>query len=568
MMRIRNLLLLVTVLTASVGLGVWALQSQTPSRAAPQPEGAARGKLPQGHVYACIVEQPDDVNPFTASSPVAQRFVLGMTHDTLLDRDPATGELRASLAESYELDGDGGGCVFTLRDGVQFADGSPMTTADVLFGWDLAAAGHLTLGFAGGAFARIASVGVLGERRLHVRFKDRHFAALAMVGENWIVGQRQFFVDRVAAQARRLGQPVPDVATREFAVLLQQIKRECGPGSGPYELRNPPEGGGTWIEGQELVLRRNDRSWRRSARPGTWNLAGFRLLFRSAATIPAALAKHEIDWCMVRDPAAEFAKHPELEADYRAVSYAYPRIGVHRATWNCRRPPCEDARVRRALAMLFDRQGLADRFPQHAGVAEAFALRGSPEYPTTPGTKFDPAAARAELRAAGYDPVGGKPLHLELLVPQGSAELDAALAGFQDAARGVGIDLQVRQLDFPGFVAERARGNWDGEIAVQALAMNGDPYELVHTDGADNIGGYSNPEVDRLAEAARIESDPARRAAIWRELNTAVQRDQPVTFLLQPRVQMLFNRHIEGATAGPLGMVPETMWVPEASQRR
>ncbi len=563
-MRLRTLLLLAVLLTALVALAAWALQSQP---RAVQGATGAPGELPQGHVYACIVEEPDSVNPFTASNPVAQRLVLGMTHDTLLDRDPRTGELRCALAQSYEVDGDGQGCVFTLREQVQFADGSLLTMADVTFGWELANAGHLTMGLVGGAFARVASVAVLDERRLQVRFKDRHFAALAMVGENWIVARRQFFVDRVAAQAHRLGQPVPEVASREFALLLEQIKRECGPGTGPYQLIDP-SAAAAWIAGQELFLSRNDRSWRRSARPGTWNLGGFRLLFRSASSAPAALAQREIDWCGMADPAALLEKQPALAFDYRIVSYAFPRIGVFRVTWNCRRQPCQDARVRQALAMLFDREALATKFPQHAGIAEAFALRGSPEYPQGAGPKFDAAAARALLRDAGYDPVTDKPLHLRLLVPQGSAEVDAALAGFTNAARGVGIDLQVKQLDYPGFVAERARGDWDGEIAVQSLAATADPYEMVHSQGADNVGGYSSSEVDRLATDARTELDPTRRAALWRELHTLVQRDQPVTFLLQPRAHLLFNRHIEGAHVGPLGMVPEEMWVPREHQRR
>lgn len=556
------------VLAAVAAVGLFLLVQPPPkggsSRPAEMPTPSS-SPLPQGHVYRCIVEEPDDINPFTASSPVAIRFVLGMTHDTLLDLDPQTGMPRPALAASYRVDDDGDGCVFTLRDDVRFADGTPMTMEDVLFGWELAAAGHLPMGFVGVAFARVASATALDERRLQVRWKDRHFASLQDVGLNWLVAQRRYFVDRVAAVAARLrGQAAPAVDSREFAQLLQQLPYECGPGTGPYLL--PPLPGG-WIQGQQLQIDRNEGSWRRTARPGTWNLGGFRLLFRGRGTERLALAKREIDWFM-GNLQAELQAHPDLADDFRVLAYEFPTLGLYRAAWNCESGPCADPKVRRALAMLFDRQALADKFPQHRGVPEAFAMRDSPACPTEQGPRFDPGAARAMLREVGFDATAGTPLRLRVLLPNGSAEVEAAFAGFRDVARGVGIEVECSQVDFPAFVAARARGEWDLEIAKQSLAMNGDPYELLHSKGADNTNGYRDAEVDRLALAARREFDPERRAALWRELHTIVLRDQPLTPLLQPRVQMLFNRHIEGAEPGPLGLVPERMWVPGPYQKR
>lgn len=557
----------------AVAYGLWpsprAVQLARAGAAdAGQGEGAAAVTLPQGHMLAAIVEEPDNVNPFTANSQIAERFILAFTHDGLLDIDPATGTLRPALAESWQLDADSMGVVFTLRAGVVFADGAALQMSDVLFGWELASAGHLSMGFVGDAMGRIASADALDERRLHVRWKERHFSVLEVVGKNWLVAQRSFFVDRVAAQARRLGQEVPGVATAGFAVLLAQIERECGPGTGPYQLRNPPEGGGTWQPRSQLELRRNDRSWRRKARPGTWNLQGVRLLFRDKAGVPAALAAREIDWLMVRDPEVYLREHPDLAPDYRVLAYDHPSLGAYRVAWNCGRGPCQDVRVRQALAKLFDRAALARSFSQHGGVAEAYAKPGSLEYPTTPGPTFDPSAARAELRLAGFDVSAGKPLRLSLLAPAGSAEIDAVVAGFQDVARGVGIDLSVRSLDFPAFVAERGAGTWDGEVASQGLRAWADPFELVHSGGADNCGGYGNAEVDRLAAAARLELDGARRADLWRQMHTIVQREQPFTFLLHQRVQMLFNRHIQGAEIGRMGLVSELLWVPQDKQRR
>ncbi len=523
---------------------------------------------PQGHVYTGVTEEPDDVNPFTANSAVARRYVLAFTHDGLLDLDPASGDLRPALAESWQLDADGSACTFTLREGVRFADGEPLSMADVMFGWELARAGHLPLGFVGDAFARVASAEALDDRRLRVVFRDRHYALLRVVGENWLVGRRAFFEARVAAQAARLGRDVPAVGTPEFAQMLGSIDAECGPGTGPYRLDNPPEGGGTWRRRLELLLVRNEFCWRRQVHAGTWSLGGVRLLFRDGPGAVAAFVQREVDWHGSQDPARELAERPQLAAHYRVLTYDHPALGVFRIAWNCRRGPCTDARVRTALTMLCDRAALAAKFPQHAGVAEAFAKPGSAAYPPGPGLPFDPEAARARLREAGFDAEAGTPLRIVLLAPRPSPEIESAVGGLQDAARSAGVDLVVRLLDFPAYVAERKRDEWDGEFALQSFRPWGDPYDFVHSDGADNDCGYRNPEVDRLAAAARGELDRARRDELWRRLHALVREDQPFTFLLHPRVQILFNRHIEGAEPGPLGLSPERFTVAPQHQRR
>src|SRR5262245_21135198 len=148
----------------------------------------------EGHVYTGLAEEPSNVNPFTTTDAVARRLVLPYTHDCLLDSDPVTGALRPALA-TFEVAQDGTACTFTLRQGVRFSDGAPLTMADVLFGWELAKAGHLTFGTAGDAFARLDAVDVLDDRRFRVHFRAVHYAATQAVGESWIVAQRKFFVD-------------------------------------------------------------------------------------------------------------------------------------------------------------------------------------------------------------------------------------------------------------------------------------------------------------------------------------------------------------------------------------
>lgn len=525
------------------------------------------GGKPQGHVYTGQAGEPADINPFTTYDAVARSQVLAYTHDTLLERDIDTGELIGALAESWQVAPDGRSCTFTLRDGVVFSDGSPLTMADVLFGLELAQAGHLPLGFVGTAFRRVASAEALDARRLRVQLDGRHFAAVAVLGTGWVVASRRFFVEQVR---RRLasGEELPDVASPRFAELLDQVDEQCGPGTGPYQLIHEPGGESHWRRRQDLLLTRHEACWRRSVRPGRWNFAAMRLLFRDQVGARNALLRGELDW--YADPQLDqlLAAHPALGERYRKLLFDVPRLGCYRIVWNCRRPPFDDVRVRRALAMLIDRSELLEVFAGAARPAVAHAKPGTPEYPDVAPLPFDPKAARVLLREAGFDPAAGRPLRLRLLALQGNEPLRRIVELFAGAARKVGIDLDVRPRDMAAFVAEKKEGDWDGLLALQFFETWNDPYRFLHRDGTENEGGWRNAEADRLAEAARVELDADERARLWRQLHELAHREQPVALLVHPLAAVLFNRHIEDCEPGPLGLSPHRAWVPPDYQRQ
>lgn len=567
-MRRTPTLLFVLLAAFGLGLGLFVMWREGgPQGAAAMREPAWLGGVPQGHVYTGVAfEEPEDVDPFTAAGNAARRLVLAYTHDALLDRDPRTGALRPALAASYELSADGRSCVFTLRDGVQFADGSPLTMADVLFGWELARAGHVLLGFVGAAFERVDGVDVLDDRRFRVRFRSAHYAALQVVGCAWLVANRGFFVDRVRAQLAS-GEAPPAVDSARFAELLGRVDRECGPGTGPYVLSNEPDGRSTWRRRQDVLLERNPHCWRRTLAPGTWNFAGIRVLFRDHAGAVNALLRGEVDWYVGPMLDDLLRANPDLASRYRKLVYDYDELGVYRIVWNCRRGPCADVRVRRALGMLVDQEQVLQLFEGMAVPAVAHARPGSSGYPDIPPLPFDPPAARRVLRDAGFAPEQGSALQLALIVPDGEPVRRIAEL-FQGAAAKAGIRVDVRALEWSAFVAEKTRGDWDGLLAYQSFDAWGDPHRFLHGDGLDNAGGFREPEVDRLADAAQRELDPERRAALWRELHALAYRDQPAALLVHPLAAVLLNEHVQDAAPGPAGLIPERAWVAHEFQRQ
>jgi len=566
-MRRAPLLLLVLLCAVGVGIGLRVMLRE-PSRLQPTAGEwpAVIAGVPQGGVYTGIAEDPANVNPFTCVGAVARRLVLGYTHDCLLDCDPTTGELRGALAASFAPAADGMSCEFTLRAGVRFSDGSPLTMADVLFAWELATGGHLPLSPVLEAFRRVESVTAIDDRRFRVVFREPHYAAVHALGESWIVAKRDFFVERVAAKARLAGVAAPTVGSAEFATMLSQIVRECGPGTGPYELPDDPA---AWRTRQDLTLTRNRHCWRREVAPGTWNFAGVRLLFRDPTAVVAALRSRAVDWFSSPSLDAIVAADPSLLADYRQLAYDYRTLGAYLVAWNCRRTPLDLPAVRRALAMLFDLDAVRKAFGDHGTKAKAFARPDSPDYPhEAESPPFDPARARRELRELGYDPEVGHPLKIVLLAPQGLAAMRSTLDLFGDACKQAGVELHVRMLEPSSFFEAKERGDWDAVFLQQSFRPWGDPHEFVTTGALHNHGGWSHPDADAMANAIRAELDPGHRRDLLHELHLLVQREQPVTFLLHPEVTMLLDRQLEGAAPGPLGLSLERAWFVDGAAAR
>ncbi|MBL8724505.1 MAG: hypothetical protein JNK49_10690 [Planctomycetes bacterium] len=529
----------------------------------------AAAVVPQGHVYTGIADEPDDVGPFTAAGSTARRYVLGFTHEALLDTDPRTGALRGALAEQWGSEPELPGARFVLRDGVRFADGSEVTMADVLFGFELARAGHLQFGFAGDAFTRVQHAEAVDARTLRVTFRAQDPGALRAVAESWLVTSRRRVVDAVAALAQRLGQPEPAVDSAAFAALLHKLPKFTGPGTGPYALPSEGTAPRTWQSGQELLLERNEHHWRRFAEPGCWNFAAIRLLFRDRAAAPAELFAHRVDWYYEPDCELLLQRRPELAEHYRPFVYDHPAQGVLGMLWNCERPPLDRQEVRVALGRLFDRAAMVQVYRGKAVPAVALAKPSVAEYPhdLTP-LPFDPAHARAALRDAGFDPAAGTALRLQVLAPVGDPQIHQVLALFGAACRAAGVDVTLRELEFPAFVAQKASGAWDGVLAVRGLRPWGDPFDFVHSRGADNDGHWRDATADRLAEAVRGTVDPVLRGRALRALHERVHEAQPLALLVHPQVAILFEKHIEGAVPGPRGLWPERCWMPEAFQRR
>jgi peptide/nickel transport system substrate-binding protein len=85
-----------------------------------------------------------------------------------------------------------------------------------------------------------------------------------------------------------------------------------------------------------------------------------------------------------------------------------------------------------------------------------------------------------------------------------------------------------------------------------------DPYRYFHSKQAppkgENVGFYSNPEADKLMEAARLELDPAKRIVLYQQIHRVLAADLPADFLWGVDQYWGMSKRVDGVVISPLGL--------------
>jgi peptide/nickel transport system substrate-binding protein len=166
------------------------------------------------------------------------------------------------------------------------------------------------------------------------------------------------------------------------------------------------------------------------------------------------------------------------------------------------------------------------------------------------------ATVALAARSANAEAEGDKIRPLVLVAkPQAvdPAQFQAAQLVMQEWRKlGLKITLQVLPAAQQSTLVWMNRTKWDMTTwEMVGRPERSDPDELTYSlfhstlapTGYDFVG-YINPEYDHLAEAQRAENDPARRAALVKQAQMLIKRDQPYVYLVYPRRSMAFNSDV------------------------
>lgn len=285
-------------------------------------------------------------------------------------------------------------------------------------------------------------------------------------------------------------------------------------------------------------------------------------IIRDATVSFTALQAGQIDAnsrTLTPELVAQFERQPGIKV-VRGPGFASTLL-----QFNVEHPLLRDVRLRQAIANAINTQ-LMVRL-----LMLGFAVVGSPGYlhPDSPfyaqGLKFEPNKARAVaiLNEAGYrdrdgdgvrEAPDGTPLRFTL---QAQAENPIRIRGAELVRtwlRDIGIAVQVRvaedaaviDLVWPDFDVCKGRRfdismfGWSAPVMTRPTAL----VDLFHSNcqvGAINIGGYKNPQLDRLGEQLAVTVNPARQKQIAADMQRIVAQDMPIHVLFYPDTIMAYR---------------------------
>jgi peptide/nickel transport system substrate-binding protein len=230
-------------------------------------------------------------------------------------------------------------------------------------------------------------------------------------------------------------------------------------------------------------------------------------------------------------------------------------------------PAFSDVRVRRALSLAIDRPGIA------SGILRSPAAVATQLIPPTlaewhvaslPPLRHDPAEARRLLAEAGWTPgpdgiaaKDGKPLRLTLRTFAVRPELPVVATVIQEAARTVGIDVQVAVMNSSDIPAGHKDGTLEMGLAARNFSLVPDPIGTMLADfgprGGDwgAMGWSSSALVDALGALGRT-GDPAERATLRARISTILQAELPVVPVAWYDLRIAASRRLGGVEVDPL----------------
>jgi len=488
--------------------------------------------------------------PFTTSSADWETICLLCTELP----DEANGTARLWETE----DGTPGRAVdYTIRPDAVWGDGTPVTTRDVLFVYDMGR--DETVGFGNlEMYRNIEKIEVQDDKRftLYLNRRDCEYQGINDFG---------------LVPAHLEAALADDRAEYRYRTLYETDPTNPGLYFGPYRV--------TRVEpGATIVLEPNETWW---GEPPAFKRIVVRTIENTAA-LEANLLSGEIDMIageagITLDQGLAFEKrHGD---DYQVIfqpGLIYEHIDVMLDN-----PVLADVRVRRALMYATDREAISERLFEgrqpvaHGGVNPLDSVY----YADVPKYEFDPQRAIALLEEAGWTEVvdgvrqnaAGERLSFVIMSTAGNRIRELVQQVLQSQWRAVGNELTIRNEPPRVLFGETIRQRNFDHLAMFAWISSPQniPWTTLHSSmiptadnnwSGQNYTGYVKPEMDTALTRVREECGDEVQDELWAEIQTRYAEDLPALPLDFRANVFVLPKWLEGLR--PTGhQYPSTLWV-------
>jgi peptide/nickel transport system substrate-binding protein len=485
-----------------------------------------RAARPAGEALVIIDSPPASLDRRYALAAVADRVTSLISPGLLRIGDD--GQPEPDLAESFERVGETR-YRFVLRDGLTFHDGTPLTSADVVYTFEsLERLGSpLTP-----RYARIASIEAVDPSTVDIVLTEP-FAPL--------------LIDLTLGIVPAHAGDDPGFGSRPI-------------GAGPFRFEARPSQ-------ERLVLAAFDAYY--GGRPQIDRLVF--AVVRDETTRVLSMLHGDAD--LVSGGISPILI-PRLESEDHLSVQRRPGMAYAYMTLNLRHPILSDVRVRQAIAHAIDREAIVEHKLRGAGTL-ATGMLPATHWSYGPATAYDhdPDRARALLDAAGYpDPGDGRPrFRITYKTSNDRFRRSVALV-LASQLEAVGIAVDLRSYEWGTFFGDIREGRYeiatvmwtpgsliDPNILHWVFHSDSIPGTYVDEDGGTrrrdgaNRGGYVNAEVDGLLDEAAVLLDPEERIVRYARVQEILGEELPYVSLWHEETVLVVGERLEGYVASPFG---------------
>lgn len=527
--------------------------------------------LAAGDLKIGITQFPPTLNP-NIESVLAKSYLQAMNARPitafdqewqlvcLLCTELPTIENGLAVKEKLADGGEGIAVTYTLQPEATWGDGTPVTTRDVLFTWEVGRAPQTGVSNAE-LYRRILSIDVIDDKTFTLHMDRVTFDYNA--------------INDFRLLPAHIERPIFEAGAAEYRNRTAFDSDPTNPGlyHGPYRITDI-------VKGSYVTLERNPTWW--GAAP-----AFDRITLRTVEKTPALeanLLSGAVDMVagelgLTLDQALAFEqRHGD---DYQVIYK--PGLIYEHIDLQLENPILQDIRVRRALLHAIDRQAISDRLfggkqpPAHAAVSPLDWVYND----TVRRYDYDPETAKALLEDAGWSDLrkgvrhnaAGEPLTLEFMTTAGNRARELVQQVLQSQWKQAGFDIRIRNEPARVYFGETLTKRRHKALAMFAWISSPEnvPRSTLHSEeiptaengwSGQNYTGYKNPEMDALLDRIERELDPEARKALWARLQEIYTEDLPVLPLYWRANAFILPKWLQGVR--PTGhQHTSTNWIEE-----
>jgi peptide/nickel transport system substrate-binding protein len=512
----RRRLLAVTLAVTGAALAACEVSTPKPTPVVPQPSGAQLvpdnilTRPPAGTLVHAQYADARTMQPLLARDPASAAFVSNHYNAPLLRRNPETLEWDANEGTAAALTvADGGRLLaYTLRDGLAWSDGTPLTARDYQFTYERMLDPAVDHPYRA-VYAHVAKLEVPDDRNLVWTFRERFCPGIDYTVIN----------------------PIPRHVFEGTDLSRHPESTQPTVGSGPFLLRE-------WNRGRNAVFEANTSFY-----------LGRPLLDRYEIRLVADASE---GWNLVKKGEADIASLQASDASLAKVS-AGTRLVTHypvTSSWtylgmNMRHRVLSDRVARLAIAHAVNREALIqDVRLGHARTLDAPFGRGSWASSAVPSIDFEPERSRRLLDDAGWRigtegmrAQGSTSLAFTLRYPTGNREREAIASKVATDLREVGIAIELVAERLADLV-DRVNVTHEYDLCLLGWTVPIEPHgtrEVWASNGTQNGSGLVDTAIDALYDQSVRVSECGRedRVKVFGEIQRRITESVPCVFLFE-----------------------------------